>query len=184
MAFVPALAIAGAAISAVGTIAGGMAAQNAGNYQAAVARNDAAIAQQNAVHAEEAGSAAAENESLKGAAAQGKIKVAQAANGVDVNTGSAVDVQTGERETNQLNTENVFSNDLMKAYGYRVNAENFQNEATLDKAKADAAVPSSVLAAGGGILSAASGVGTKWSGSVNAPWAFGGGSPSGYGTGA
>jgi hypothetical protein len=128
-----------------------------------VARNNATIAQQNAVRAEQAGYAAAENQSRQGAAQLGKVKVSQAASGIDVNTGSAVDVQAGERETNQLNTETVFQNDLMKAYGYRVNAENFQAESQLDTAKAEEAVPASVLSASGGLLSSASGIGGKWS---------------------
>ena len=185
MAFVaaaaPFLAMAGAGVSAVGTVAGGIATQNASNYQAAVANNNAIVAQQNATRAEQAGSAAAENQSLKGSAELAKVKVAQAANGVDVNSGSALDVQVGERETNQLDTETVFQNDLMKAYGYRVNAENFHSEAELDTAKADEAVPASVLSATGGLLSSASSIGGKWSGSVNANSLFGGGSPSGYG---
>jgi hypothetical protein len=177
----PFLAMAGAGVSAAGTIAGGIASQNASNYQAAVANNNSIVAQQNAVHAEQAGEVSAENQSLKGAAEGGKVKVAQAANGVNVNSGSALDVQVGERETNQLNTETVFQNDLMQAYGYRVQSENFQSEAALDKAKADEAVPAAVLSATGSLLSSASGIGGKWSGSLNANSLFGGGSPSGYG---
>lgn len=180
--------IAGAGISALGTISGGEANQTAYSYQAAVANNNAVVAQQNATRAEQAGFEASENESLKGSAALGKVKSAQATNGVDVNTGSNVDVQASEREANQLNTETVFQNDLMKAYGYRVNSENFQSEAALDTMKSEEAVPASVLAATGGLLSSASSLGTKWGGSTN-PGSlnfnslFGGGSPSGYGTG-
>lgn len=166
MAFVPALAVAGAAVSAVGTIAGGFANQNAANYQAQVARNNSIAAQQNATEAEQAGSAKAENQSQKGAAALAKVKTAQAANGVDVNSGSAVDVQASERETNYLSTENVFHNDMLQAYGYRVQSENFQSEAALDQAKADEAVPASVLSATGGLLSSASSVGSKWGSSL------------------
>jgi hypothetical protein len=177
----PFLAVAGAATTAVSTVAGGIATQNAANYQAAVANNNEIVAKQNAVHAEQAGEVAAESQSLKGAAELGKVKVAQAANGIDVNSGSALDVQEGERETNQLDTETVFQNNIMQAYGYRVNAENFQSEAQLDTAKADEAVPASVLSATGGLLSSASSIGGKWSGSANS--LFGGGSPSGYGTG-
>jgi hypothetical protein len=154
--------VAGAATSAVGTITGGVANQNASNYQAAVASNNEIIANQNAVRAEQSGYASSQTESLKGAAASGKVKVAQASNGVDVNTGSNVDVQASEREANQLNTETVFQNDLMKAYGYRVNAENFQSESQLDTMKASEAVPASILSATGGLLSSASSIGGKW----------------------
>ena len=39
-----------------------------------------------------------------------KVKTAQAANNVDVNIGSAVNVQASERETNVLNTDTVLNN--------------------------------------------------------------------------
>jgi hypothetical protein len=161
--------VAGAATTAGGTIFGGIANQNAANFQAAVANNNSIIATQNAVQAEQAGNAAAENQSLKGAAELAKVKTSQAANGIDVNTGSAVDVQSSEREANELSTENVFHNDVLQAYGYRVQAENFQSESELDTAKAEEAVPASVLSATGGLLSSASSLGGKWSGSVSLP---------------
>ena len=47
---------------------------------------------------------------FKGAAEGAKVKTAQAANNVDVNIGSAVNVQASERETNVLNTETVLNN--------------------------------------------------------------------------
>lgn len=170
--------VAGAATTAVSTISQGVATQNAANYQAAVAANNATIAQQNAVRAEQAGFASAENESRKGASQFAKVRAAQAASGIDVNSGSAVDVQAGERETNQLNTETVFQNDLLKAYGYRVNATNFEAEQGLEQAKADEAVPASVLSATGSLLSKASGLGGKWGSSSTWSGGDGGGDTS------
>lgn len=166
MAFVPALAIGGAAISAIGAITGGIANKNNASYQATVAANNATIAQQNATYAEQAGVAATENEGRKGAAAQGKLKTTQAASGVDVNTGTAVDVQTGERETNQLDTETVMSNAELKAYGYRTQATGFEAESALDEAKANQALPGAALSATGGLLSSASSLPSKWSGGI------------------
>lgn len=169
----PYLAMAGAGLQAVSSISGGVAASNAANYQAAVARNNATIAQQNAVRAEQAGAAAAENESRKGASKVAKIKVAQAASGVDVNTGTAVDVQAGQRETNQLDTETVFQNSMLHAYGYRTQAQNFESEARLDEMKGEAAKTAGYLGAAGSLLSNASSIGGKWGG--GATW--GGGAP-------
>lgn len=163
------MALAGAGVSAVGTIASGEANQASAAYQATVAQNNAVIANQNAVQAEQAGNAAAQNQSLKGAAALGKVKANQAASGIDVNTGSAVNVQVGEREANQFSTENVFHNDLLQAYGYRVNAENATAESQLDTAKSEEAVPAAALSATGGLLSSAASVGGKWSGPAGIP---------------
>lgn len=184
MAFVAALpaiaaiaGIAGAGVSAAGAISGGIAAKNQANYQAVIASNNANIAEQNANRTEQAGIAAGENQGRKGAAKVAGIKVAQASNGVDVNTGSAVDVQAGERQTNQLDTETVLSNSNLHAYGYRTQEANFKAEEGLDKAKAANAMPAAELAAAGGLLSSASSVGLKWGGGGSSKWTGGGGSP-------
>lgn len=172
MAFVAALpaiaavaGIGGAGISAAGAISGGIAAKNTANYQAAIANNNSIIAQQNATEAEQAGNVAAENQGRKAAARSGTLKVAQAANGVDVNTGSAVDVQASERETNYLDTETVLNNADLKAYGYRTQSANFQADEALDEATASNALPAAALKASGSLLSSASSIGGKWTGS-------------------
>lgn len=163
------LGIAGAGISAIGTITGGIASRDAANYQAAIANNNKIIATQNAARAEQAGNVAAEATSRKGAAQVAGIKVGQAASGVNVNTGTAAEVQAGQRETNQLDTETVLSNAQLHAYGYRTQATNFQSEEDLDKAKADNAIPAAALSASGSLLSSASSTGFKWSGGGGGP---------------
>lgn len=138
--------LAGTATSALGSVKGGQAAagqareQGAMNaYQAEIARRNAAIAEQAAQRAEVTAGISAENKSREGAARLGKVKAAQASNGIDVNTGTAVDVQTGQRELGQLDTETVFNNELLKAYGYRVQGQNFDAEAALLDARAKGA---------------------------------------------
>lgn len=173
VAAIPALTAIGAGISAVSTVAGGVASRNASDYQAQVASNNAQIAQQNAVRAEQAGNVAAENQGRKSAAQLGALKASQAASGVNINSGSSVDVRAGERETNYLDTETLLQNSELKAYGYRVQGQNFQSESALDTAKADSAIPSAALKATGSLLSSASSIGGKWGGST----AGGGGDP-------
>lgn len=167
------MAIAGAGLQAVGSISGGIASSNAANYQAAIARNNATIAQQNAVYAEQSGVAAAENQSRKGAARVAKITTGQAALGVDIGSGSAVDVQAGQRMVDQLDTETVLNNAELRAYGYRNQAENFENEAKLDEMKGEQAKTAGYLGAAGSLLSNASSIGGKWGGSAT----WGGGAP-------
>lgn len=142
-----------------------MATSKNASYQAAVASNNAITAANNANYASEAGEAKASNESRKGAAASGKLKTTQAANGVNVNSGTAVDVQTGERETNQLDTETTLNNSELQAYGYRTQQTGFEAESELDEAKAAQAPIGADLSAAGGILSNVSSIGTKWGGS-------------------
>lgn len=164
MAFIPALAIAGAAISAVGAISQGQATANQANYQSAVASNNATIANQNADYAVASGLEKSETQSLKGAAQGGKIKASQAANGVDVNSGSPLDVQVGAREASELDSETVLNNSELAAYGYRSQATGFTAEAGLDKNKAEEAPIAGDLNAAGGLLSSASSIGGKFGG--------------------
>lgn len=101
------------------------------NFKARIAENNAVAAEQNAEHAMQAGQAQAETQSLKNRAAMGHILARQGASGVDVNTGSAVDVREGAREAGVLDVENVIHNAQLQAYGYRSHAENFRNQGQL-----------------------------------------------------
>jgi len=158
------LAIGGAGISAIGAIEQGQATANAASYSAQVARNNATVAEQNAQYSTEAGQARAEASSRKGAASLGKLKASQAASGVDVNSGSAVNVQESERETNKLDTETVLNNAELQAYGYRSQATSFNAQAGLKDEEAKQAPIGAGFAAAGGLLSSASSIGMKWSG--------------------
>lgn len=125
------LAIAGAAATATGDIIGGFAQQKALSYQSQVAANNATIAGQKAQYATEAGSAEAEAQGLKGAQQQGRLRTSIAANNLDVNSGSAADVQVSQREANQLSTENVTHQSALAAYGYQTQETNDLAQAKL-----------------------------------------------------
>lgn len=154
--------IAGAGISAVGSVEGGIAQSNAANYQAQVAANNAKIAQQNATSAIEAGQVKAQDQSLKEAEVGGEIKASQAASGIDVNSGSAVDVQAGQRAKGELDPEMMLHNAQLEAYGYRSQAVGYEAQSELDKTEAAQAPIGADLGAAGSLLSNASGLGFKW----------------------
>jgi hypothetical protein len=162
----------GAGVSAVGTIEGGEATQNMAAYQAQVAKNNQIIADQNAQYAIEAGEASAAATSLKGAAVGGKIKAGQAANNIDVNSGSAVAVQQSQREQSQLDTETVVNNAELQYFGYRAAATGYGAQAGLETMEEEEAVPAALTGAAGNLLSNASAVGFNFtrgnSGSGNA----------------
>jgi hypothetical protein len=157
--------LAGAGTSAFGQIYSGMATSDAASYQAQVAANNAKIATQNAAYASEAGEAQATAVSLKGGAKVGKIKTAQAANNIDVNTGSAVNVRASEREAGVLDTSTVLSNAELEAYGYRSAATGYTAESGLLTTQAEEAPIGAGIGATGSLLSGASGVGFKFAGS-------------------
>ena len=150
------LAAIGTAVTAVSSVSSGFATAANANYQAQVAQNNAQIARQNADYSEKAGAAQAQATSLKAAQTAGAVKTAQAANNVDVNSGSAVDVQESEREKGNLDTATTFNNALLKAYGYRTQATNFEAQASLDQQEAGQAEIGGVLGAAGTVLGHAS----------------------------
>lgn len=174
MAFVAALpliasvaGIAGAGVSAYGAIQSGNATKSAANYQAAVAKNNQVVAEQNAEGAIDAGEAKSQATALKGRAVGGQIKANQAGAGINVNEGSAVDVQEAQGEQSQLDVETVLHNADLSAYGYRVQGQNYGAEAVLDKATGTNAQEAGYLKAGGGLLSSASSLGFKWGGTAS-----------------
>ena len=168
--------VAGAAVSAGGQIVQGQATASAANYRAQVAQNNATIAKQNADYAIAAGMQSAETQSLKGAAKGGAIKAGIAASGIDVNTGSAVDVRESQREAATLDTETVMNNAELQAYGYNAKATGFEAEAELDKLTAEQAPIGAAIGATGSLLSSASSLGFKWSG-MGGTGSFSGASP-------
>lgn len=158
------LGILGAGVSALGTIAGGMAQANEAKYQAEVAQNNAKIAAQNSVNATEAGQEQAEQTSLKGAAIAGQVQAAEAANGVDVNSGSNVDVKVSQRAESKLDTDTVMNNALLQSYGYRTQQSSYLAQAQADKAEASEAPIGAAIGAFGSFLGNAGSIGMKWAG--------------------
>lgn len=173
----------GTAASIAGQIGAGQAQSSNAAFQAQVSRNNAQIQENNAITAERnadyAGKVGMENasrESMKGAARLAKIKAGFAANGVDPNSGSAVDVEQSQREISKLDSTSVLSDAELKAYGYRNDAANARYSASLLRAGAtntaaggDSALTGSYLKAGGTLLSSLSSLPTKWGGSSGTP---------------
>lgn len=120
-------------VGGVGAIASGNASKAAADYNASIASTNATIAKQNASFAGAAGEAQVEQQSQKTRAAVGGIKAAQAANGLDVNSGSTVDVRSSASELGELSALNIRSNATRTAYGYQNQAVSDQSQAQIDK---------------------------------------------------
>jgi hypothetical protein len=157
----------------------GQATSDAASYQAKVAENNKIIADQNADYTIAAGERKAADVSMKGAENVAKVRNTMATSGVDVNSGSAVNVQQSAREVEKLDTETAMNNSQLQAYGYRTQATNFEAEAGLERMKASQAktgagyaAEGSELGADAGLLSSASSLGSKW---ATGGFGFGGG---------
>ncbi len=140
-------------------------------YNAQVARNNATIERQNAAYSAGAASANTERAGLKARAELAATRAGAAASGVDVNSGSAADVQTSQRELGGLDTATVASKGAEQVYGYQGKATGFQAQANLDQAQV---VPDLVGAGLNIVGDVAGGVPSLPSGGGGAdPWAAG-----------
>lgn len=102
-------------------------------YKAQVARNNAIIAERNAQAAREAGGVKGQINDLKTKSLISQQLVTQAASGLDVNTGTAVNVRDSTHDVGRLDTLTIIANAGKEAVGYATQAMNFQAEAQLDE---------------------------------------------------
>ena len=115
-----AVGLAGAAVSAFGSVEAGNAAKASSDYQAQVARNNATIANQNVAWTAESGESKVAAQGMKTAANVGATKAAQGASNIDVNSGSASNVRVAEGKLGALDALTIRSNNSREAYGYEV----------------------------------------------------------------
>lgn len=139
--------VAGTGLSVIGAIKGaqgakaeGKANANASRYAAQVAENNATISKQNASLAAQQGTAAVEKEQLENRAKIGAITANQGASGVNLNSGSSVDVRSSAAETGELSAINIRAAAARQAYGFQQEASNQESQAGLDKAEASNAI--------------------------------------------
>jgi hypothetical protein len=156
--------------------------QNMYNYQAGVAQINSKIDLQNADYARNQGEIQATQFGLKEAQQEGQIKTAQAASGLDVNSGSALDVQQSQRQLGQMDMTQIRSNAAKTAYDYDVKSVADLNQSTLDVMGGQNAIVAGQYQADASILGSVGSVASKWnSGSTSG--LFGSGTIGGGGTG-
>lgn len=114
------------AVSSFAAIAGALTQSAAfraqGDYEASIARTNAAIARLQARQTIEAGSAAASRENLKTQATAGAVRAAQGASGVSVNGGSAQLVQNAIRGVGAQDEITIRTNAARRAWGFETAA--------------------------------------------------------------
>ena len=165
------LAIASLVGSAGSGIMGAMGASSAASasasmseYKAGVARNNAIIAERNAVAATDAGNVKAETNDMKTKAMIGGQITAQAANGLDVGSGTNVNIQQSAKDLGRLDTLTILNNAAKNAAGFRAQGMNFTAEGLLDDSAAKNAETAGEYSVATSLLGGASSVGSKWLG--------------------
>lgn len=159
---VPLLAGASAITGALGAFEQGQSTASADKYNGQIALANSQIATRNAVQASEAGEIQAANSEMRTRANAGAIKTNQAASGVDVNKGSAVDVQQSEDQLGKLDALTIRSNAAKQAYGYETQSFSDTAQSELDKSAATNAATAGDIGAGSTLLGQGSNAGTKF----------------------
>lgn len=153
----------GAVTGAIGARQQAAAASQNAAYQSQVARNNQIIAEQNAVAAQQTGQARAMNVGLRSRALFGRVRASQAASGIDVNSGSPVDVQETQRRIGELDQLTEAHNAELQAYGYRAQGANYGAEAGLDTMRAQQAQSAGGLGVASSLISGAGALANRFS---------------------
>lgn len=169
---------AAAVLSAVSSFAGAQqqakSQEEQDQYQAQVAANNATIATNNAQNAEAAGAQQAADKGLQTRNTVGAILASQAASGLDVNSGSNVDVRSSASEVGQLDALTIRSNAARQAYSYETQAAGDQAEISQDQAAEKNAETAGNISEFSSLLGSASSAGNQY-----ATWSRVGGTSSG-----
>jgi hypothetical protein len=152
-AIAPVLSIAatlvGAGISAIGAEQQAKANAAAANYNAQVAKNASIFAQQQGV-------VEAEKQQREAAMVIGKDRAAAAASGIDVNSGSPLDIQADNYVTGKLNEATALNNASRNAWGYATQSNLYGMEAQSDLTAGN-------YNAAGALIGGASELSNRWS---------------------
>lgn len=95
---------------------------NQGSYQSSLLNQNAALKNQAADEAINTGNVTADWQRVKASQAIGTQRSAQAANGIDVNSGSSAQLQDDTAMLGELDALTIQNNAAREAYGYRVQA--------------------------------------------------------------
>jgi hypothetical protein len=107
--------LASAVTGFVGQMQQASAQQDAAKYQAAVARNNQIIAQQNAGYAAQAGAVQAQARDRKNASIAGSLLAGQGASGIDVESTSSKEVRDSQEQLGRLDTQTIMARALLQS---------------------------------------------------------------------
>lgn len=156
------LSIVGGVVNAIGKVREGQAQAAFARYQAQVARNNKIIADQNADWSMRAGRHEATIQGLRTREIAGQTKADIAASGIDVNSGSAVDVVNATRRAGMMDEATILSNASKEAYGWTTQGANFEAQAGLLELEATEAERSGKFNAFSSLLGSATNIASNW----------------------
>lgn len=150
------LMIASTAVSSLGAIAGGLQANAQGNYQAKVATQNAALANEAAVQEAERTQDEARAHYRRVASLKGQQRVAAAANGVTVDYGTAATVLDDTDLMANEDLRRIYEGGAERQRGFDIEASNYRSQGQAAKQAGRGALIGSVFSATGTALGGAS----------------------------
>lgn len=150
-----ALAVAGAVTSAAGAISGGQQADAQGKYEANVANQNAGMEVQAAHDSYTAGVGERRDFWRKVGQTKGQQIAAMAANGIEVDSGSAARLQADTQMLANDDAQNLYRNIEQRTKGHQINATNYVMEAKAAKMKGQAAKTASYFSAASSLIGGA-----------------------------
>jgi hypothetical protein len=131
-------------------------------YRAQVARNNADLAEINAVSTINEGSTQAFAHSLKVGGVVGAQRAQQGASGIDIDSPTAVGVRQTATEMGHLDALTIMYNAMSKARGFRTQGFNFGQQAGLEDMAGYNALAAGKTKADASIIGGAASVADKW----------------------
>jgi hypothetical protein len=145
--------VASGVMAAGGAIKQGQAAKQQANYQSAVDRNNATIAGWQADDATKRGQIEEQRQRLATSRLAGAQRAGMASNGIEIGSGSPLDVLTDTAMLGELDALTIRSNAEREAYGARVQGSNLMAQSSLTRMAGRNAQQASYISAGGSLLS-------------------------------
>lgn len=138
------------AISLVGGMMGAQNAKQEGAFNAGMLNRNAALKEDAAQESIFAGNTSADWQRVRTGQAIGTQRAVQAANGIDVNSGSAAQLQDDTAMIGELDALTIQNNAAREAYGYRIQADQDRLNAIQTKTNAGNNAMGSILGGLGG----------------------------------
>lgn len=154
--------VASAGISYMGAQQTAQAQSAAAEYNAQVATNNQKIANQAAVAAQQEGAVEQQQKAYQEDVLIGQEKAGLAANGLDVGSGTAVNILSDTKAAGELDQLTLINNAQRQTQGFLNQGINYGNQAQIDKAGAAATLQGGELKAAASLASGAGQVSNQW----------------------
>lgn len=149
-------------VSVYGAMQTAQAQSAAASAKAQQDRDNAILADRSATDATARGQVAEDQKANQTKQLIGQQRAALAGNGVDPNSGTAVDLQSDAAGNGELDQLTIGANAAREAAGYRAQGANYTTQASIDEASSQNALSAGALSATSSIVGGAGSVAGQW----------------------